>query len=83
MDAAMLEHDRYVVEREAVVEVPDEEMPGGWMPMHGEVPRLSGTPGVMARPAPKLGEHTESVLRPVLGEAEYARLHEAGVLKSG
>ncbi len=83
MDAAMLEHDRYVAEREAVIEVPDDEMPGGWLPMHGLLPRLSGTPGVLARPAPRLGEHNEAVLRPLLGEGEVRRLAEAGVLRDG
>ena len=81
MDAQMLEHDRYVTEREAVIEVPDEEMPGGWLPMHGMVPRLSETPGILARPAPRIGEHNEQILAPVLGEAEYARLCRAGVVR--
>ena len=83
MDAEMLERDRYVAEREAVVEVPDEEMPGGWLPMHGLVPRLSATPGVLARPAPALGEHNDAVLGPLLGAAELARLREAGVVRPG
>ncbi|WP_431272596.1 CaiB/BaiF CoA transferase family protein [Dankookia sp. P2] len=81
MDAQMLEHDRYVAEREAVIEVPDAEMPGGWLPMHGMVPRLSETPGILARPAPRIGEHNAQVLAPVLGEAEYARLCAAGVVR--
>jgi crotonobetainyl-CoA:carnitine CoA-transferase CaiB-like acyl-CoA transferase len=83
MDAAMLEHDRYVAEREALIEVPDEEMPGGWLPMHGMLPRLSATPGILARPAPKLGEHNDAVLVPLLGEGEVGRLREAGVLRTG
>jgi crotonobetainyl-CoA:carnitine CoA-transferase CaiB-like acyl-CoA transferase len=83
MDAGMLETDRYVAEREAVVEVPDDEMPGGWLPMHGAVPRLSATPGILARPAPKLGEHNRAILEPLLGEDEMARLRAAGVIRAG
>jgi crotonobetainyl-CoA:carnitine CoA-transferase CaiB-like acyl-CoA transferase len=81
MDAERLEHDRYVIEREAVIEVPDAEMPGGWLPMHGQVPRLSGTPGILARPAPRLGEHNAAILGQALGEAELARLRAAGVVR--
>jgi formyl-CoA transferase len=81
MDAEMLQHDHYVIEREAVVEVPDDEMPDGWLPMHGMVPRLSDTPGILARPAPKLGEHNAAVLGPLLGEAELARLRTAGIVR--
>ena len=60
MEAKDLETDAYVAEHESLIEMPDEEM--GWVPMHGEVPRLSGTPGVFARPAPKLGEHNGEIL---------------------
>lgn len=81
MDASMLEQDRYVAEREALIEVPDEEMPGGWLPMHGTVPRLSATPGILARPAPRLGEHNDAILGPALGEEELARLRAAGVVR--
>jgi crotonobetainyl-CoA:carnitine CoA-transferase CaiB-like acyl-CoA transferase len=81
MDAQMLEHDGYVTEREAVIEVPDDEMPGGWLPMHGMVPRLSETPGILARPAPRIGEHNAQILAPVLGETELARLRGAGVVR--
>ncbi len=83
MDAAMLAEDAYVIEREAVIAVPDEEMPEGWLPMHGLVPRLSATPGILARPAPRLGEHNEAVLGPLLGAAELARLRDEGVLREG
>jgi len=56
-------------------------MPGGWLPMHGLVPRLSGTPGVLARPAPRIGEHNDEILAPVLGADEVARLRAAGVIR--
>lgn len=81
MDTAMLEKDHYAIEREALIEVPDEDMPGGWLPMHGLVPRLSGTPGVLARPAPRIGEHNDEILTPVLGAAEVARLRAASILR--
>ena len=78
-DAADLQDDAYVAAREALIEVPDEEM--GWLPMHGMVARLSGTPGILARRAPDLGEHNREVLLPVLGEAEYDRLRAAGIIR--
>ena len=77
----MLEKDHYAIEREALIEVPDEDMPGGWLPMHGLVPRLSGTPGVLARPAPRIGEHNDEILTPVLGAAEVARLRAVSILR--
>lgn len=81
MDTAMLERDPYAIEREALIEVPDEDMPGGWLPMHGLVPRLSGTPGVLARPAPRIGEHDDEILGAALGAAELARLRGLGVVR--
>ncbi len=83
MDAADLPEDAYVAERETLIEVPDPDMPDGWLPMHGVVPRLSATPGVLARPAPRLGEHNADILAPALGEAAYAALREAGVARGG
>lgn len=53
--------DPHVRAREIVVEMPDEELQT--IPMHAVVPRLSGSPGAIRRPAPALGEHTEEVLR--------------------
>lgn len=83
MDTAMLEKDHYAIEREALIEVPDEDMPDGWLPMHGLVPRLSGTPGVLARRAPRIGEHNDEILAPLLGAAEVARLRGVGVVREG
>jgi formyl-CoA transferase len=78
MDTEMLDSDPYAIEREALIEVPDADMPGGWLPMHGMVPRLSGTPGILARPAPKLGEHNEEILLPLLGGEQYNKLKTTG-----
>ncbi|WP_132960200.1 CoA transferase [Rhizobium sp. BK251] len=50
----------YVNERGVVVSMPDEEL--GPIPMHNIVPRLSHTPGVFRRPAPRLGEHSREIL---------------------
>jgi crotonobetainyl-CoA:carnitine CoA-transferase CaiB-like acyl-CoA transferase len=83
MDAGLLAEDRYTAEREAVIEVPDAEMPGGWLPTHGLVPRLSATPGILARPAPGLGEHNAALLRPLLGAEEFDRLSASGVIRAG
>jgi crotonobetainyl-CoA:carnitine CoA-transferase CaiB-like acyl-CoA transferase len=83
MDVRDLDADHYVAAREALIEVPDADMPDGVLPMHGEVPRLSRTPGILRRPAPKLGQDNEAVLAPLLGTAEYARLRDARVILGG
>ncbi|RKP46375.1 CaiB/BaiF CoA transferase family protein [Trinickia fusca] len=70
--------DDYVIEREVLVELPDEDV--GSLPMHNVVPRLSGTPGTFRRPAPTLGEHNREVLLPLLGEHEYTILERQGVI---
>ncbi len=80
MDVAGLEQDHYVAGREALIEVPDAEMPEGWLPMHGEVPRLSVTPGILRNPAPTLGQDNDALLGPLLGAEELARLRAAGIV---
>src|SRR5947199_10155988 len=52
--------DPHVVEREIVVDVPDEQT--GHLTMHNIIPRLSETPGRLRLPAPRLGEHTAEIL---------------------
>jgi len=80
-DEADLADDRYVAEREVLIEVQDAT--AGSLPMHNIVPRLSATPGALRRPAPALGEHNAEVLR-ALGydAAEIKSLGAAGVIGS-
>jgi crotonobetainyl-CoA:carnitine CoA-transferase CaiB-like acyl-CoA transferase len=80
-DISQIVQDDYVLEREALIEVPDEEM--GELPMHPVVPRMSGTPGKLRHAAPRIGEHNEAVLKPLLGAAEYDKLCQAGVISKG
>jgi succinyl-CoA---D-citramalate CoA-transferase len=47
----------------------------------GIVPKLSGTPGAIRTPAPKLGEHTEEILTALgLGGEDISRLKEKKVI---
>jgi crotonobetainyl-CoA:carnitine CoA-transferase CaiB-like acyl-CoA transferase len=52
--------DSHFRERPIIVDVEDKEL--GTLAMHNIVPRISATPGVWRRPAPRLGEHTDEVL---------------------
>src|SRR6202048_2769044 len=52
--------DPHVVEREIVVDVPDQQT--GRLVMDNIIPRLSETPGQLRAPAPELGEHTAEIL---------------------
>lgn len=79
-DAASLLADPFVAARGAMLAVADAEMPGGLLPMHPPLPHLSATPGILARPAPILGEHTDAILEPLIGRARLATLRAAGVL---
>jgi formyl-CoA transferase len=78
-DISQIVQDDYVLEREALIEIPDAEM--GELPTHPIVPRMSGTPGALKTAAPRIGEHNEALLRPLLGDAEYAKLKQSGVIK--
>jgi formyl-CoA transferase len=73
--------DEHIQARGVIVEAPDDE--AGGVLMHNIIPRLSGTPGKLRRPAPTLGQHT----REVLGEIGYsveriAALAADGVVKA-
>jgi formyl-CoA transferase len=54
----------------------------GWsLDVPGVVPKLSGTPGTLRSPAPRLGEDTDAVLRELgLGEAAIAALRAKAIV---
>jgi len=81
-DIAQIVEDPHVLERELIADYPDPDM--GAFPMHHVVPRLSGTPGAIRAPAPKLGEHNRDLLAEVgVDEAAYAKLVAAGIVSEG
>jgi crotonobetainyl-CoA:carnitine CoA-transferase CaiB-like acyl-CoA transferase len=77
-DAADLIDDRYVCERESIVEVDDFEL--GELPMHNVVPRLSTTPGGFRYPAPLKGEHSDEILSPLLAVDAYRKFVDEGMI---
>ena len=81
-DIRQILEDPHVIARELVADYPDPDM--GSFPMHHVVPRLSGTPGSIRTPAPRLGEHNRQLLGEVgvNGDA-YARLLASGAACEG
>jgi formyl-CoA transferase len=59
-DITQIIEDPHVIERELLADYPDADMQS--FPMHHVVPRLSGTPGSIRTPAPKLGQHNRELL---------------------
>jgi len=71
--------DPHFIEREIIVELPDETL--GTIKHHDIVPRLSGTPGGFTRPAPELGEHNAEILAQIgIDATELERLRDAGIV---
>jgi len=78
-DVTQILEDPHVVERELVADYPDPDM--GTLPMHHVVPRLSGTPGSIRTPAPKLGQHNEEILKSLgLKLSDIKNLKQKGVV---
>lgn len=77
-DAGQLLQDEYVVERECLVDVEDEDL--GRIPMHNITPRLQGTPGAFRHPAPRLGQHSRELLVPLIGRAAFERQRADAVI---
>jgi len=81
-DIAQILKDPHMLERELIADYPDADM--GSFPMHHVVPRLSGTPGSIRTPAPKLGEHNRDLLKEVgVDDAAYSELLAAGIVCEG
>jgi len=77
-DISQIVEDPHMVERELVADYPDADMDA--FPMHHVVPRLSGTPGSIRTPAPRLGEHNRKLLGEIgVSEDEYRKLLAQGV----
>ncbi len=54
---------------------------GGTIAVPGIVPRLSATPGAVHRRAPRIGEHSDAVLREIgLTDTQIAALRERGIV---
>jgi len=71
--------DPHVQQRGIVVEAPDTDM--GEVPMHAIVPRLSGTPGRLRRPAPAVGQHTHEIFSRIgYSDERIAALAQKGVI---
>ena len=78
-DITQILEDPHVIEREILADYPDADM--GSFPMHHVVPRLSGTPGSIRTPAPRLGEHSEEILKSLgLKGTEIKSLRAKGVV---
>jgi crotonobetainyl-CoA:carnitine CoA-transferase CaiB-like acyl-CoA transferase len=73
-------NDEHFAAREAITNVPHPEL--GDFPMQNVVPKLSETPGHIRWPGPRLGEHTDEVLRELLqlADDELAALRSSGIV---
>lgn len=74
----MLE-DAHIAAREAIVKLAHPVL--GDVPMQAPVPKLSETPGRLARPAPSLGEHTAEILSGLgVSQEDMAHLKARGII---
>ncbi len=78
-DISQFLDDPHVIEREVVVDLPDEDV--GTVPLHNIVPRLSRTPGAFRYPAPRLGQHNDEIFGGAgVSAGEMADLRVRGVI---
>jgi crotonobetainyl-CoA:carnitine CoA-transferase CaiB-like acyl-CoA transferase len=78
-DVSQMVDDPHFLERELIADYPDAEM--GAFPMAPVVPRLSGTPGAIRTPAPKLGQHNQELLAELgIDEDKYQQLKDKSII---
>jgi crotonobetainyl-CoA:carnitine CoA-transferase CaiB-like acyl-CoA transferase len=72
--------DAHVAARRLLIDVPDPVL--GSVKLVGPVPKLSGDPTPITGAAPRLGEHSDEILKEVLGytEEDVTRLRAEGVI---
>ena len=79
-DVVRLMEDPHVRARGLLAEYPDEDM--GSFPMHAVPCRMADTPGSIRSPAPRLGEHTRTVLAEAgLGPEEIEAALASGLVR--
>lgn len=72
-DVSQILEDPHFIQRAILADYPDQEMAA--LPMHHVVPRLTGTPGSIRSPAPRLGEHNRAILAELgFDDGTYTRL---------
>jgi formyl-CoA transferase len=76
---ADLAHDPHYTARGNIDRIP--ALAGGTIAVPGIVPRLSATPGAVQRRAPRLGEHTDDVLKEIgLTDEQIAAARNRGLI---
>ncbi len=78
--AADIAQDPHYAAREMVIAVPEPALDGEPIRQQGVVPKLSETPGRVARGGPLLGEHNDDVWGSLVGSARLAELQQRGVV---
>jgi crotonobetainyl-CoA:carnitine CoA-transferase CaiB-like acyl-CoA transferase len=79
-DIDRLMRDPHAHARALIADYPDADM--GKYPMHAVPCRLSGTPGTIRTPAPRLGQHSRELLAEAgLNEDEIAAAEESGLAR--
>jgi crotonobetainyl-CoA:carnitine CoA-transferase CaiB-like acyl-CoA transferase len=72
-DIQQVFEDPQVLHRGMKIAVPDSHTQGGAVPLVGNPIKMSATPVDYRRPPPKLGQHTDEVLRELLGLSDNER----------